>query len=109
MADGLHGPGGVPPLVITDSGTIRGPDLPNWQAESMLAICEEALNWRSATVKYLSISPRYVGTTLTDIRDAGGIVGVGRILPGHDARQWRLLEPAAMDYWGAGVLSLLGV
>jgi hypothetical protein len=77
MADGSHGPGDVPPLVISDGGTIRGPDLPNWQAESMLAICEEALNWRGATVKYLTIIPRYVGTTLTDIRDAGGIAHSG--------------------------------
>jgi hypothetical protein len=109
MADGSHGPGDVPPFVITDGGNIRGPELPNWQAESMLAICEEPLIWRGAAVKYLSISPRYVGTTLNDIREAGGIVGVGRVLPGNDALEWRQLEPAAMDYWGAGVLSLLGV
>ena len=109
MADGAHGPGDVSPLVIFDGGTISGPDLPNWQPESMLGICEEAVTWRGASVTFLAISPRYLGTTLADIRHAGGIVGVGRVLPGIDARLWKSLDPAGMDYWGVGVLSLLEV
>jgi hypothetical protein len=106
MADGAHGPGDVSPLVIIDGGSIAGPDIPNWQGEYMLGICDEAVTWRGATVKYLAISPRYVGTTLADIRHTGGIVGVGRVLPGVDAHLWAVLDPAGMDYWGVGVLSL---
>jgi hypothetical protein len=92
MADGAHGPGDVQPLVLTDGGTIPGPDIPNWQGEYILGLCEEAVTWRGASVKYLAISPRYVGTTLTDIRHAGGIVGVGRVLPEVDARLWKVSE-----------------
>lgn len=109
MADGAHGPGDVLPLVIVDGGTIPGPDIQNWRGEFMLGICEEAVTWRGASVKVLAISHRYVGTTLADIRHGGGIVGVGRVLPGVDARLWKALDPAGVEYWGAGVLSLLKV
>jgi hypothetical protein len=109
MADGAHGPGDVPPLVIIDGGNIAAPNMPNWQGEYMLGICEEAVTWRGTSVKFLAVSPRYVGTTLADIRLAGGIVGVGRVLPGVDARLWEVLDPAGIDNWGAGVLSLVEV
>jgi hypothetical protein len=109
MADGSHGRGDVPPFVITDGGNIHRPELPNSPAESMLAICEEPLIWRGAAIRYLSIRPRYDGTTLNDIREAGGIVVVGRVLSWNDALEWLQLDPAAMDHWGVGVLALLGV
>jgi hypothetical protein len=109
MADGAHGPGDVPLLVLTDGGTIQGPALPNWQIESMLGICEEALLWRGTLVSFITISPRYVGTTLAAIRRAGGIVGVSRVLDGNDARLWQMLDPAQLEYWGAGVLSIVEV
>ena len=109
MADGAHGPGDVPLLVLTDGGTIRRPALPNWEKESMLGICEEALPWHGTMVSFVTISPRYVGTTLADIRRAGGIVGVSRVLDGNDARLWQVLDPAKLEYWGAGVLSIVEV
>jgi len=107
MADGAHGPGDVGPLVVTDGGSIAGPDLTNWQVESMLAICEEPLTWRGDFVAFLVLSPRYLGVNLESVRREGGIVGVGRILPGYDPREWPVLQPRAMDYWGVGVISLL--
>lgn len=107
MADGVYGPGDVAPLSTTDGGSIRGPDLPNWQTEFMLLICEEPVIWRGDLISFLEVSPRYVGATLESIRREGGIVGVGRVLPGHDPREWRQLKPHALSYWGVGVLSLL--
>jgi hypothetical protein len=106
MADGAHGPGDVPLFVVSDGGTIRRPSLPNWQ-DAMLGICEETFEWRGSSVNFVTISPRYVGTTLADIRESGGIVGVGRVLDGIDARLWEVLNPTHLDYWGAGVLSIV--
>lgn len=109
MADGAHGPGDVPVLRISDGGTVQGPDLPNWQGEFMLGICDDAMTWRGAEVRFLTIAPRYVGTTLADIRRSGGIVGVCRVIAQHDALLWQLVDTTALEYWGAGVLTPLEV
>jgi hypothetical protein len=71
MADGVCGPGDVAPLSTTDDGSIRGPDLPNWQKEYMLLICEEPVIWRGDLISFLEVSPRYVGATLASIRREG--------------------------------------
>jgi hypothetical protein len=106
MADGVYGPGDVEPLVVADGGDIAGPKSSDWQPYSMLAICEEPIIWRGESVRFLVINPRHVGVTLSSIREKGGIVAVGRIVPGHDPREWRVLKPDGIAYWGAGVLSL---
>jgi hypothetical protein len=105
MADGVYGPGDVEALVVADGGPIGGPKSSNWQPDSMLAICEEPIIWQGESVSFLVINPSFVGVTLSSIREKGGVVAVGRILPGHDPREWRVLKPDAIAYWGAGVLS----
>ena len=105
VSDGAHGPGDVPLLGIEDGGVIKGPALPNWQDEALLGILGESLRWRDTIVDFVIITPRYAGTSLADVRKGGGIVGVGRVLHGSDARQWQVVDPAQVEYWGAGVLS----
>jgi hypothetical protein len=105
-ADGVYGPGDVEALVVAASGSIGGPELSNWAPESMLTLCERPIIWRGEPVSFLVISPRYVGVSLSSLRENGGIVAVGRILPGHDPRKWRELKPDGIAYWGAGVLSV---
>ena len=105
VSDGAHGPGDVPLLGIEDGGTIKGPALPNWQDEALLGILGGPLRWRDTIVNFVIVTPRYAGTSLADVRKGGGIVGVGRVLHGSDPRQWQVVDPAQVEYWGAGVLS----
>jgi hypothetical protein len=109
MAGGAHGPGDVEPLMITSCGTVRGPDLPNWQGEAILASLDTPLLWHGELVSFVTFSPRYVTDTLADIAKVGGTVGVGRVRPGHNPLQWERIDPSAMDYWGVGSVAVAGI
>ncbi len=107
MADGVYGPGDVPILLVTDAGLIKGPGLPNWQPESLIVACDASTQWHGESVGFLLVGPRYVGGTAWSIRKYGGVVGVSRVLPGRDPRQWAKVDPSGVDYWGVGTLSLV--
>ena len=107
LADGAYGPGDVPSLTITTCQLVKGPDLPNWQPEAMLASLDEPLQWRGEEVRYVAFNPRYTSQTMSSVTRSGGVVGVSRVLPGHDPLDWTHLVPDALDYWGVGVLKVL--
>ena len=109
LADGAYGPGDVAPLTVTSIHIVKGPRLPNWQPEALLAALEEPLEWRGELVRYVTLSPRYEGGTVFRMEKEGGIVGVGRVRPGHDPLQWTELVPSGLDYWGVGNLTVLEV
>ena len=73
----------------------------------MLASLETPFEWLGESVSYVTVSPRYKEDTLLSIQRGGGVVAVGRVRPGHNPLEWAQLEPSAMDYWGAGVLTVL--
>ena len=43
---------------------------------------------------------------VTDLRRNGGVVGIGRILPGADVGRSRRFEKHEVEYWGVGVMRL---
>ena len=107
MADGVYGPGDVPRLTIAARRLIKGPGLPNWQSEFMLASLHTPFEWRGELVTYVTFGPRHASDTMTSITRRGGTVGVGRVRPGHDPLAWTHLVPSALDYWGVGTLTIL--
>jgi hypothetical protein len=107
LADGAYGPGDVAPLTLTLGRIIKGPNLPNWQPDSILAALERPVEWRGELVCYVTLNPRYTTDTLNEIREKGGVVAVGRVRPGHDPLDWTELVPAALDYWAVGTLAVL--
>jgi hypothetical protein len=109
LADGAYGPGDVPPLIVTLRQTVRGPNLRNWQPESIVAALDAPIEWRGELVSYVTLSPRYTTDTLSSIRSRGGVVAVGRVLPGHDPLGWTTLIPSALHNWGVGTLGALSV
>jgi hypothetical protein len=99
------GPGDIDELILTAGGVVRGPDLPNWQPEYLLGICEMPTSYRGQELKYVTLSPRYAGESLDRIRNSGGVVGVGRILPGRDILASRSFKATDVEYWAIGILS----
>jgi hypothetical protein len=61
--------------------------------------------YRGEELKYITLSPRYAGGSLDRIRKSGGVVGVGRILPGRDPHASRSFNATDVEYWAIGVLS----
>jgi hypothetical protein len=90
LSDG--GPRDIDAVVLSDGGVVRGPDLPNWQTEYLLGICEAPISYRGEALHYVTLSPRYVGESLDHIRQSGGVVGVGRVLPGRDPSSSRVFN-----------------
>jgi hypothetical protein len=109
LGDSGHGPGDVGPLTIRMCHVLKGPNLPDWQPESLLASLENPIEWHGDLVSYVTLSPRYTTDTLSSIRERGGVVAVGRVLPGNDPRQWTELIPSALHYWAVGTLGVLEV
>jgi hypothetical protein len=107
LADGAYGPGDVPPLTITLGRIIKGPNLPNWQPESILATLESPVEWHGELVHYVTLSPRYTTDSLSKIQKKGGIVAVGRVRPGHNPLEWTEVVPSALHYWAVGTLAVL--
>ena len=99
LGNGAYGPGDVEPFLVEVARTIRGPNLPNWDHESLLAACEQPFAWRGEEVRYVVVSPRYSQDSLTSIFLRGGMVALGRVHPGHDPMQWTHLDQAAVHYW----------
>jgi hypothetical protein len=81
------GPGDIDEIILSDGGVARGPDLPNWQSSYLLGICEAPTSYRGDALHYVTLAPRYVGESLDHIRQSGGMVGVGRVLPGEIPRR----------------------
>jgi hypothetical protein len=104
FGDGAYGPGDIEGITVLDEGTIAGPQLPNWQAEYILARCVSPNSYRGQELKYVVLSPRYANVNLTDIRRGGAVVAVGRILGEKKPEQ---LEPNQVQYWAVGVMSLI--
>jgi hypothetical protein len=107
LGDGAHGPDDIAEIILTDGGAVRGPNLPNWQGDYFLGICEAPTCYRGEALQYVTLTPRNVGDSLAHIRQSGGVVGVGRVLPGRDPRTSRAFEVTDIEYWAIGVLSLL--
>ena len=107
LADGAHGPGDVGPLILDSVHELRGPDLPNWQPEVLLAVLENQVEWRGEIVRYVTLSPRNSGGTVFRMRKEGGVVAVGRVRPGHEPLEWKRIDPTGVDFWGVGVLDVL--
>jgi hypothetical protein len=74
MADGSYGPGDVEPLTISMRRVVKGPPLPNWHPESILASLDTPIEWRGELVSFVALSPRYTTDTLSSIRELGGVV-----------------------------------
>jgi hypothetical protein len=77
IGDGAHGPSDIGEIIVSDGGVVRGPDLPNWQRDYLLGVCEARTSYRGEPVHYVTLSPRHVGDSLADIRQSGGVVAVG--------------------------------
>jgi hypothetical protein len=107
LDNGAHGPGDIAEIVISDGGDVRGPNSPNWQSEYMLGICEVPTSYRGDELRFVTLAPRYVGDSLAQIRQSGGTVGVGRVLPGRDPGTSRAFGVDDIEYWAIGVLSHL--
>jgi hypothetical protein len=106
LGDGAYGPGGVEPFPVEVIGVIPGPDLPNWDHESLLAICEEPFDWHGDAVTYVVISPRYSSDSLSSIAAQGGIVALGRVRPGHDPTKWAHIDASAVHYWAVATATI---
>lgn len=102
LGDGVHGPGDVLEITVLDEGMVPGPKSPNWQPEYLLVKCLEPTNYRGQELTYLVLSPRYKDTTLIDIRREGGVVAVGRILPGIFATKPQVFAANEVEYWAIG-------
>jgi hypothetical protein len=107
LGDGAYGPGDIDEIVLSDGGVIEGPDLPNWHGQYLLGVCERPTSYRGEALRYVILSPRYVGDSLIHIRESGGVVGVGRVLPGREAPTSKDFNVADVEYWAVGVLSLI--
>lgn len=103
ISDG--GSGDIDEIILSDGGVVRGPDLPNWQPEYLLGICEMPTSYRGEELKYVALSPRYAGESLDRIRRSGGVVAVGRILPGRDPLVSGSFNATDVEYWAIGILS----
>src|SRR5436190_22366752 len=106
LGGGAYGPGDVEPFRVEVIGVIRGPDLPNWDDESLLAVCEAPFDWHGETVKYVVVSPRYSLDSISSIAVQGGTVALGRVRPGHDPTKWARLDPSAVHYWAVAVATI---
>jgi len=107
LGDGAYGPGDVEPFVVRVIGTIPGPNLPNWDYETLLAVCERPFLWHGEEVKYIIASPRYSLDSLSSIALRGGIVALGRVRPGHNPTEWSCVDHTAIDYWAVANATLL--
>jgi hypothetical protein len=105
LGDTPYGPGDIHEITVVDEGDIAGPNLPNWQAEYMLARCVTPNSYRGEELKYLVLSPRYTNVGLAEIRLGGATVAVGRVLPGVGDMKPQEFEPNQVEYWAIGVLS----
>jgi hypothetical protein len=108
LGDGAYGPGDIGEIILSDGGVVRGPNVPNWQGEYLLGICETPTSYRGDALLYVTLSPRHVGDSLDNIRQSGGVVGVGRVLPGRNLQVSRAFRVEDVEYWAVGALSLLG-
>jgi len=106
LGEGAYGPGDVEPFRVDVLGVIRGPDSPNWDHESLLAVCEDPFDWHGEAVKYVVISSRYSLDSLSSIAAQGGIVAVGRVRPGHDPTKWVNVDPSAVHYWAVATATI---
>ena len=107
LADGAYGPGDIEPLTIRMRRVVKGPNLPNWQPEAIVASLETPIEWHGELVSFVTLSPRSMSDTVFSLRDRGGVVAVGRVLPGNDPLQWTELVPSALHYWAVGTLGVL--
>ena len=107
LGDGAYGPGGVEPFVVEVVGTLSGPNLPNWDHESLLAVCEHPFSWQGEEVKYVIASPRHSLDSLSSIATRGGIVALGRVRPGHDPVGWSRVDHTAIHYWAVASATLV--
>ena len=107
LGDGAHGPGDIAEITLSDGGEVRSPDLPNRQSEYMLGVCEAPTFYRGEELRFVTVAPRYFGESLAQIRQSGGVVGVGRVLPGRDPGTSRVLGADDIEYWAVGVLEHL--
>jgi hypothetical protein len=105
--DGCYGPGDIGEITVLEHGLIKGPDLPNWQREGLLVCCLDPTTYRGEELRYLVLSPRYSTDSLSSIRTNGGVVGVARMLPGTFTEDPKRFEPHQVEYWAAGVLTIL--
>jgi hypothetical protein len=107
LGDGAYGPGDIGLITVVDEGNIAGPTLPDWQAKYMLARCLTPTSYYGEEVRYLVLSPRYEGDSLSSIRSAGGMVAVSRMLPGIVGEKPQRFEPREIEYWAVGALRVL--
>jgi hypothetical protein len=107
LEDGAYGPGDIREITVLDEGTVPGPKSPNWQPEYLLVKCLAPTSYRGQELKYLVLSPRYKGATLTDIRREGGVVAVGRILPGIFTTKPQTFAANEVEYWAVGKIAPL--
>jgi len=101
------GPGDIDELILSDGGVVQGPDLPNWQPSYLLGICKTPTSYSGEALHYVTLAPRYVGESFDHIRQSGGVVGVGRVLPGRDPSTSRVFHATDIEYWAVGILSIL--
>ena len=105
LGDGCYGPGDVAQLIVSDGGTVRGPQLPDWQPEYILGICQEPKSYHGEPLQYVVLSPRYTTDTLKTIRESGGVAAVGRVRPPCDPLRLGSFMKDDVEYWAVGVLS----
>jgi hypothetical protein len=107
LTDGVYGPGDVDAFTVQEVRLVPGPALPNWQSESLLTLCEKPFTWHNEAVTFVTLNPRYATESITSVKALGGVVAVGRVLPGHDPLKWAAIDPNAIEYWGVGVATLV--
>jgi hypothetical protein len=107
LGDGAYGLGDIREITLSDGGIVRGPTLPNWQGDYLLGICETPMSYRGGALSFVTLAPRYAAESLDHIRQSGGVVGIGRVLPGRDPRMSGTFSVPDVEYWAVGVLSLL--
>jgi hypothetical protein len=107
LEGGARGGGDIDEIIVLDEGSIRGPLLPNWQNEYLLVRCIAPTSYHGQELRYLVLSPRHEGPTLADLQRDGGIVAIGRILPGAWKNAPPQFEADQIQYLAVATLALL--
>ena len=102
----FEGPDGPNRILAKGVGVVRGPDLPNWQKEDYLLEVLHPFDLDGEEVRYLLVSPRYVGDTIEDAMSGYCIVGIGRVRPNVIVKAGDQYSAQDTEYWAIGSIKV---
>lgn len=99
--DFIH-PCGSNEFTVHGIGIVKGPDKLNWAKEYYLAEVDEPFVINGEIVKQLICSPRYQGDTLEKACKEECIVGIARIVAGHELSCGDRVDDKKVVYFAIG-------